>query len=254
MRKMFNLLTGLLFLFTIFSCATVVKKIESEKKFITKENAVFESKKSVSKLTIKENKKGKIWAELSSPFISWSKIIGEIKEDATGDLQFYIESIKYLANWPNGWTSGESEASGKIIFQRTETGWQAKIAEPFETWEVIKGEVRYFDDYYRDDAGLKKVKNRLTRIKAVNLFLKENNFSKFYGHVWFKTTYGEPFRKSLRKFLFDKNIEYPEYLIKLKESGTIRRDFEESVGLFFMDYNMEYYFNNILEESSFMEK
>ena len=142
---------------------------------------------------------------------------------------------------------------GKIISQKNENAWTVKITEPFETWEVIKGEVRYFDDCYRDEKGLKKVKNRMTRIKAINLFLKENNFGEFFGHIWFKTTYGEPFRKKLKKFLFNKNTEYPDYLIKLKESGTIRRDFEEAIGLFFMDYNMEYYFNNILEDAIFIE-
>lgn len=254
MRKYFYTLMILLLLFTILGCATVVKKIESEKKFIAKENAVFKSKKALSKLTFKVNNKGKSLVELTSPFISWSKIKGTISGDTTSDFKFLIESISYLANWPNGWTAGESEASGRIAFRKTDAGWEATVTEPFETWEVIRGEVRYFDDYYRKEKGLKKVKNRLTRINAVNHFFKENNSNEFFGHIWFKTTYSEPFKKTLRLFLFDKDTKYPDYLIKLKESGTIRRDYEEAVGLFFMDYNMEYYFNNVLDKSYFKER
>lgn len=254
MKKAILLVVIFLMVSLMFGCITVANKIETDENYIINERSTFDSKKAISTFVIKNNNKGKIWGELTSPFIHWSKIIGDVTEDKEGNINFDIISIQYLTNWPNGWTSGETEATGSISFDVSADGWQAKINEPFETWEVINGEIRYFDDYYRDEEGLKKVKNRIVRINAVNHFIKESELPEFFGHIWFKTPYGEPFKRTIRKFLFNRNTQYPDYLIKLKKSGTIRRDFEEAFGLFFMDYNIEYYFNNILDKSYFKER
>ena len=252
MKRLLHLSAILIFLSMLMNCATVRKQINSKNLFIKKENAKFKSKKSLSKFVIKENKKGQNWAELTSPFIHWSKIKGTVTEEPSGDIAFLIESMRFITNWPNGWTRGEIEATGSILFKTTNDGWTAKVTEEFETWEIIKGEVRYFDDYYIEQEGLKKVKARIARIKAINDFIKQNEFPEFFGHIWFKTTYGDPFNKTIKNFLFNKKTEYPEHLVKLKESGTVKRDLEEAVGLMFMDYNLQYYFNNILNNSNFI--
>ena len=44
------------------------------------------------------------------------------------------------------------------------------------------------------------------------------------------------------------------HLEKIKESGTLKRDFEEAIGLFFMNYNFDYYLNNILNNSELIEE
>lgn len=245
------IIIGILLL--ISNCKTTIKKIESKDKFINKEDSSLISKKALATFVIKKDK-DKTIAVLTSPFIFWSKVIGSLEQDQNNNYNFYIEKIEYITNWPNGWTEGTNEASGKIILQKQNDIWRAKVEEPFRMQDVIKGEIRYFDDFYIETKGLEKVKNRMDRIKEINLFLKQNNLPEFFGNVWFKTSYGEPFKKVIKKILFDKKTVYPENLMKLKESGTIKRDVEEATGLFFMDYNIDYFFNKILNDSIFIEK
>lgn len=251
--KYFTVLTFLVIILLLNGCKTVEKKIESENKFVFKEDAVFESKKAQSKLIIKKDKKdNKFYGYLTSPFIHWAKIKGPIEEVEEG-YKLNIESFKILTNWPNGWTFGEYEASGIVVFKKGENDYNVEIVEPFELWDLMTGEIRYFDDYYRFEEGLMKVKNRMTRIRLVNKYLKENGFPEFYGHLYFQSSYGEPFKKSVRLFIFDNQRELPEEINRLVKSGTMKRDFEEACGLLFMDYNMEYYLSNILKNSVFIE-
>ncbi|MCK4777570.1 MAG: hypothetical protein KAS39_04275, partial [Actinomycetia bacterium] len=142
-------------------------------------------------------------------------------EATNGDLQagnksylFTVYSIKFFANWYNGWTKGENEAYGKIIF--TELGgnkWESSVVEPFELWETISGEIRFNSMYYTHEDGTKKVKNRITRIEAVADFLLENNIPKFFINT-------KSFKYYLRPLLFpeiysmqikNKRRDDPEY-------------------------------------------
>lgn len=276
----------------ISGCSTLEAKYDSE----TAYEIFKDSKKTESILKVKIDKKGNKFGELSSKLISPAVIIGEVIEDQTGDINFIINSIKYLSNWPNGWTQGESEASGIIIFNKEDKGWGVNIKEDFEIWEATKGEIRYYDEYYRKESGLKKVNNRMKRINAVIEFLKKQEFvelPEFFGHVKFNSAYGKSLKNTIRPFLFpetmgidklkrknlfpvDYNIPimqkgdlifksgifwrksytdsfFPDYLRELRNSGTLWRDYEEAIHLFYMLYNMDYYFKNVLQDASFIK-
>ncbi len=288
----FTIFVTLLFVSIIAGCTTLKAKYDSE----TTYKIFKDSKKSESIFKVKIDKKGNKYGELRSQLISPGVIIGEVIEDQTDDIIFNINSIKYLSNWPNGWTQGESEASGIIVLNKDENGWKVNIKENFEIWEVIKGEIRYNDNYYRRESGLKKVKNRMKRINAAVEFLKNQDFveyPEFFGHVKFNTAYGKSVKKAIQPFLFPETIGFgklksknqlpvnyqiplkqkddlaigagfiwrksytdaffPDYLRELRNTGTLWRDFEEAMHLFYMLFNIDYYFKTVLQDASFIK-
>jgi len=210
------------------------------------------AKKPLTEVIIENYKDGTTRIFLTSPIIKSAALIGDMSKDESGDYHLYIDRIDFLDNWPNGWTSGSSEASGEILFDTSGDYLTAHIVESFQLWEQTKGEIRYFDDYYRGDKGFEKVKNRMNRIHHIVTYLKEQQLPDYFGHKWRKTAYGAPFTKSVKSILF-KNDNLPEHLQPLLKSGTLMRDFEEAAGLIIMEYNMEYYFSTILEGAQFIE-
>ncbi len=287
-----NYFYKILLLFFIFiSCSTLKEKYKSERTY-----KIFKSsKKAESIFKIKIDKNGKLFGVFASSLISPAKIIGDIVEDDNQNITFYITSVRYLSNWPNGWTEGESKASGVIIFSKDENIWKAFLKEEFEILEVISGSIRYREDYYREESGFEKVKNRMNRIIAVIEFLKNQEYVKlpdFFGHAGLNSTYGESFKKTSQPFLFPETIGFdklktknqllvdynipidqkgdliivdgliwrksytdkffPDILKEGRNSGALWRDYEEAIHLFFMLYNFDYYFENVINDASFV--
>ena len=176
-------------------------------------------------LKFKEGIKGNKWFELSSPLYYFYKgtmynygilnsgiIKGTITTDQSSDIHLTIQSIKYIATWPNGWTSGENEASGEIILHKDNNAWKANVKEDFAIWDVIRGGIssNLADKQYTVyDEGLRLVKNRMDRIESVVDFLKKQKYIKlpeyFYepnrdrGNI-------ESFKKQTQFFLFPETL------------------------------------------------
>jgi hypothetical protein len=280
MKKIYILLILIMF-FT--GCASVEKQIE------TNENKLIND--SVLKIMI--NYKGEKWMELSSKMIFPGVIIGAYSVDETGDIIFDINKFKFFTNWSNGWTEGEYSAFGKIVFHKVENGYKCKIIDKFELGDIELGRVRYFDAFVSDDRGLQSVRNRLDRIIDINSFLRTKGLKEYYEHAWFdKNKEKTSFKTDTMKILFpelvptsvlygkdvtsdykvknivkDTNLSetvlwnklytekaIPENLQDIRNSGTMYRDYEESLWLFFMDYNMKYYFEKVLENDIFKLK
>ena len=281
----------LLILSVISGCLTLESKYESENVY-----KIFkDSKKPESILKIKIDKEGKKTGELYSKIISPAVITGDVIEDQTGDINFMVNSIKYLSNWVNGWTQGENIASGNFIFYKENNELRVEIKEEFEIWDIIKGEIRYKEEYFRNEDGLKMVKTRMMRVNTVINFLKKQEFVEFpvfFGHATLNTAYGKSFKKITQPFLFPETIDidklkrkkqfpvdydipiskkgdlefsegffwrksytekfFPENLWRSRNSASIWRDYEEAIHLFYMCYNMDYYFNNVLKDASFI--
>ncbi|GAH54879.1 unnamed protein product, partial [marine sediment metagenome] len=230
-----------------------------------------------------ENRETK--GELNSPYFPGITLHGEIEETEEG-LSFYITRIRMFTNWPQGWTDAYYEASGHIVFQEQNDQWTAETTDTFELWGISKGEIRYYDAYFRGDEGLWKVKNRIDRIRRLNRFFKDDRRTPvFYpdkkGFVReivpflfpeAKKTFNIIERKRLfseTNLLYDQsegemvegaslfwNTEYsqnilPEQLIPLRDSGTLWRDFEEASGLIYSLYNLEYIVNDWMEGKIF---
>lgn len=179
---------------------------------------------------IRKNSKGELWGEITSDLLSNAKIIGDVEKLENGDMELSIDSIYFLVNWVDGWTEGEMEAYGKIIFKLNEAGlYNIEIAEPLELFNIVKGQVRFRGDYYREDEGLKKVKHRTDRILELVKFLKKHEFDNYYGHLKWKNGYGESFRKSIKSLLFPETLakkpqKYKVILQEYQDKITGRED------------------------------
>jgi hypothetical protein len=268
----------LLILFLVTSCATILKKSESgvKKDF------------SYSILLLKKHK-DLSWFELSSNLINPAVLKGDYTINENGDIECLIKSLYFFTNWTNGWTEGELEAFGQLLFKKNENDkYSCVIIEEVELLDVKSGSIKFFDDYYYEDRARRNIRNKLDRINSINNFLKEKENISYFKSLrnnkdkteksYIPLTYQLFFPElTLNSPYSNKNSEYkvvsvkedtqleetilwnkiytkaifPENLQPVRDSGSLLRDYEESVELFFMDYNINYYINNILPELTF---
>jgi hypothetical protein len=258
-KKIILVINILIILIITAGCSSVVRELESESIYIKKLDSNRNKLHEIS-FQILENEDGSLAGLLTSPFIYGAEFTGDIKENENGDILFYIEEYRTFCNWPNGWTEIISEATGQILFEyktlntgsNNESYYTANITYELEVWDIKSGGIRYFDDFYLDDKGLSKIKDRSARVTAIVDFLKIQDFPGYFGHITKDTSYGPEFHDTIEDFLFDDNTQYPEHLLDLKEYGTILRDFEEAHGLIFIQYNMDYFLNDSLPGAEFL--
>jgi len=240
----------------IVSCRTTLTKYGTTEKFIADSGKNYLNFSSMSKFTIKKevkNNKEELTGIITSPLIKNAGLIGDVKIN-DNKMELYLKKMAVLANWPNGWTSGEYNLTGRIIFDVSGDKYILKIIEDVEIWELIKGEIRYYDEFFLKDEGLAKVQGRLERINVINkLFKTKENSPEIFGGLWLKTSYGEPYIKSVKKFLYKKDNNINENIVKYIKSGNFTRDIDEAPGLFILNYNFNYYIKEILNNSIFEE-
>ncbi len=278
--------------FILFSCAGNSGRYDSkEKLFFAKK------KKDGGVLTAIEISNGSGesgFALISSPSLPAFRIKGEAFYPDEKSIMIRVDSISVISSWPNGWTAGEWEASGLVLLEGSGETYRCVLKEPVMLWDIKKGEIRYYDTYFRKDDGLQKARNRMERIKEVSRFLRERNkFPAVFGDIKKETIYGKSMNDSLAPFLFPETVNqkkravkesidpafikgnnkkeysygaekrwrsdytralFPQHLQNLRDSGTIWRDYEEAPGLFMSVYNLEYYLQHILDGSDFIKQ
>lgn len=270
----------------LFGCLSIISKYESNEKYLIYKS----SKIPESIFLVKKDKKDKIQAELTSPLLYKTKLIGTINEEKE-KIIFKVEKISFFSNWPNGWTEGEITAYCEIVFKKSEENIKCENVEGVEFFEVISGKIRYFDRYFLDEEGLINVKNRFDRIMELIKFLKKQPFMpEFFGDLKLKTLYGPSMNECLIPFLFpEKSIKktalynetiklneilgkdekewilgsdilwnnkytkkiFPENLAKIRNAGIMWRDYEEASGIIMGFYNLDYYLYSILKKEIF---
>ncbi|OHD27891.1 MAG: hypothetical protein A2Y34_14610 [Spirochaetes bacterium GWC1_27_15] len=247
-----NILIIVFIILFLSSCLTINNKFVSKEKYQI--NAKSKAYINAASFTIFNDEKGKIIAEFKSEFVPSTIFRGDC-EFINDNIAFTINNINFLSSWANGWTLGENLATGKIIFEKQGNIYKAKIIEKPEILELKKGEIRYFDDYYRFEKGFTKTKDKIDRITEIVKFIKSQKeklkLPEYFGSFWLKTTYSESFDTMLKKYLLDKNTDYPVNLKPLLESKTIERDLEETEEVFVMFYNFDYFFDNLLKNLQF---
>ena len=145
--------------------------------------------------------------------------------------------------------------------------------DQLKIWDIISGEIRYFDKYYSDNDGLIKVKNRIERLEELVIFVK-NNLG--YGATiinvdigLMSTLFPEVYNfKKLKKenklpeVFYIMNLKhqeiiandiiwrldytksvFPENLWDLRNSGTMYKDVQEAPSIFKTLYNLDAYIN-----------
>lgn len=200
MKKRYILLLSTLLL---CSCATLTKSYRSEEKYKLKESSKLERDMSIVKF--KTDRDGESRFELRSPLINQVVIYGSYEEqsDNTADrVVLYVERVRLFANWPNGWTEAHYEASGRLVLTAEGEKWRCALEEPLELWEILSGELRHYDTFYRGEEGMSRVKNRVDRLRETAKLLNDRGFPAYYGHLWRESGYSSGFKKEVGRYLF----------------------------------------------------
>lgn len=208
-------------------------------------------------------------AVITSTLLPGMEIIGEMEAD--DPTVCTVVAVNMIGNWPNGWTYCRYEASGKYRFIESGSAYWVKAIDPLELWEIEKGEIRYFDTYYRGDDGLHKARQRVDRMRELARFLqKDKEFAEVSGSLKKTTVFGQPFKAVQGAFLFpeyydrekvsgvgllDKGEawdaayttrEFPEQLQSLRDSGSLWRDYEEAPQMLLALYNLDFVSGKLL--------
>lgn len=199
----------------------------------------------------------------TSPDLPGMTISGITAQEDGRDI-LYITQVRLFSNWPNGWTEGFFEASGKYVMEKSGRGYTLTPLDTFELWDITSGEIRYHDTYYRGDDGLWKVKNRVDRLRELSRVLKTDLYYPDTVYLPEKQIYLKLFPEVFNKMRFESNeysqtdyvrgsginwineytqAELPEEFWELRNSGTLYRDCIEAPQIFRSIYNLESYFN-----------
>jgi len=259
----------LLLLSALFAgCVTVTEKLSTE------------DPADLATFIVKKDNTGELQGELRSPLLPGATFTGDVVAEQR-EYIFYITTVRFFTNWPNGWTEGIYEASGTYTLEKQKPdrrgGFLLRVEDPFTLWNIKHGAVRYFDTYFRGDDGLSKVKNRIDRIEETTDFVNK----KTEREIWYsledysQTAAPLLFPEAKRRFaqqnrLFQSCREecceeralgagirwctgysvelLPENLIPLRNSGTMWRDWEESGKLWYTVSNLDYVMHTLLDK------
>jgi hypothetical protein len=219
------IISSLAIFLLFFSCSTTIVRYESETGVPPVKGKTVKEKTAV--LRVKEDQNDEITGILTSPLFPAVTIYGDIEQQGEGFV-YYITKARLFAAWPNGWTEGFYEASGKLVFAGDDGGMTCHIEDPFTLWDIISGEIRYYDVYYRKDDGARKVKNRVDRLTDISRFLTERHFPPVYGHIKRETTMGPGFKKEIVPYLFPERRNFG----KLEKNGRLPDEFYQAKGEF----------------------
>lgn len=269
MRKNILLsITNLFFLMTFTSCLTTNILPEKQKGFKSTETEYAE----MSNIEVKVNGKKYIQDSIL-------KLYGEKKDDI-----LTVNEIYWFNNWQNGWTEARFAANGKLKIKKTKSKYY-EVLEAITIEFPIAAKLRIKDSVLIGDQALKTLQNRLDRItSAIDLLTEENaisgfnhefiefpDFEKTIGSILFPEKYGykrdfikysnhNGSKKDKEKFLlrdgtywninFTKDV-FPEYMWDVRNAGTLYRDWEETMDLFFYLYNWKFFFGQDAKEGSF---
>ncbi|MBN2531480.1 MAG: hypothetical protein JXB88_01245 [Spirochaetales bacterium] len=223
--RVYCILSILLVFILLFSCSTISARYKSGTTIAREKGQT--GKKNIAVLTQKQESGKKTIATFTSPLFPAVTIYGEIEEQEYGFV-YYMTKVRLIANWPNGWTEGNYEASGKLLFTKVDERFTCHIEDPFKLWDITSGEIRYYNIYYRKEDGLVKVKNRVDRLCEISRFLKERGLSPVYGHIKQKTMYGPGFTGEIIPFLFPERKNFS----KLEKEGLLPDEYYKTKGNF----------------------
>ncbi len=179
------------------------------------------------------------------------KVHGIKTSDENGTI-WEIEKVEYFASWDRGWTEAVFTAEGLLRFSLKNAVWEVTVVETPEILAVEMASVRLQDSFYKGDQALSILRNRWARIHAAVTELPPEQFSEkprgsfdnSYGPVYFPELYGYgPGGVPIGPYVTGEEMKWdtgwtaknlPEFLREVRDSGTLFRDWEEGLELWYL--------------------
>jgi hypothetical protein len=188
-----------------------------------------------------------------------------VRPDAAVPYEIEFVELRYFGNWRRGWTEATFEASGRIVLSFEGGRWHCRIVEPPAIGGVKSAKVRYMDSFLSGDQAIEAVRHRMERIEAAVMVWREDehtwferplkekrrfardrgrNFADTAGPVFFPEVYGYP-SGSWKEGPWARGdgrnwdtaytaSRFPEQLRDVRDSGTLYRDWEEGLHLWYL--------------------
>jgi len=198
---------------------------------------------------------------------------GEAKPEGRG-WTLDVEKMDWFENWAEGWTEASFVVEGRLELRPDGSAWALAVAAPPKIENPTSASIRLYGDYFEGDKALALLAHRWDRIQAADELLRQEFPEAWYDYSephpirfpWdLLARRVASFQTGVRAFLFpeiygypkgrqpaDKgarvraesiywdtsytNEQFPENLRPIRDSGTMYRDFEESSGLWRLDF------------------
>jgi hypothetical protein len=188
------------------------------------------------------------------------------------DGTFYLRSLDYLAGNPSGWVEFRLDLAGEGIFVVRDQEATLRLTAPTEALRISGGKIRRKDTHLAGEDALRVLHNRHERITALSEWMRgqpdvpvqaARDLRDFRGYwqplllpelvspaLWPRTyETGESARwvtaEQVRWNAAYTEQTFPEELRPLRDSGALKRDWEESYEWIFLVYAWEYIFNTL---------
>jgi hypothetical protein len=196
------------------------------------------------------------------------------------DGSFYLKSLDYLAGNPSGWVEFSLDLSGGGNFITRGGTANLRLRPPTEPVQISQGKIRRLETHLSGADAVTALNNRSDRIQALTEWMQKRDVPpavtrrlKNFAAYWKPLLLPELVEKERRPRFYDTgtdtrwvtaeqvkwNATYteqilPEELRPLRDSGTLKRDWEESYEWLFLVYAWEYIFNTLETSSVSVQK
>jgi len=253
----------LLAAFLCIGCTTLVEKtgqVLDGSAFVEKKVAVYQS----PLLQIQEmrNKAGEHSLLITMRKFPTMKIRGSAPNTQG---EFTITSLDYLGGSPHGWNEYRLDLSGTGNLVLGETTATLSIPDEIETVEISSGRIRRYDTRITGTEALTSLRNRRERISAIAEWLNspdnpsakvcgnQKQFDKYWKPILFPEVVSKKKRPAGWQQEGDRRVRaedirwntsytervFPELLRPIRDSGTMLRDWEESLDWLFIECEWE---------------
>jgi hypothetical protein len=268
MRTLFFALLSPIFVFSIFfaaSCKTVALGVETAGHIL--EGTAFNEKtvkvyKTADKnldfrvISMKDGERRAVFTLNSIPYLRFYCS----EPDATG--HFSVTRLNFLFSNPDGWMEGAMAVSGMGVLS---SDGNFSIDGDINLEEITGGAIRRRDRHISGERAVTELRNRSERIASVITWMKERpspwggaevslaGFESYWRPILLPEiapTKQRPIRfNELKKdgeYSYGENVRwntaytrelFPEHLRRLRDSGSLLRDWEEAAAWFYIYYN-----------------
>jgi hypothetical protein len=177
--------------------------------------------------------------------------------------EFRLESLRFLSSNFTGWNEFTRGLSGNGVFRATGDRAALRVEGPVELLDITGGRIRRKDTRLIGDEALRALRNREERIAALvrwmysrkdaPAFAGQKPFEKYWHPILFPelvspekrpTAWNETGAVWTKAEDVRWNVTYteslfPEELHKLRDSGTLLRDWEEAASWIYLEYEWD---------------